>query len=131
MNDKPTTTRARPGHVSLPWNEFIGQGTIFRPRYEEGKRHYSAALSIYNGRRPDGSYYDTIWMQIHIWGDRAGQAARDLVEQARVQVYGHLSQYTPEGEEKRRITMITVDWYELRTPATLYPLPPEEAPTGE
>lgn len=122
LEESVTSAKARPNnHIVSPFNNVEVAGTVFFSKGEDtakfsitssGKECVRFRLSIYNGKRADGSYWPAVWMMVVMYGDLARKFDDDKVApQSRIKVFGKLSQW--KSSDGTYVTEILADEYEL------------------
>lgn len=111
---KPRTTKSRPQHVDLPWNNLVVSGNLGQdPEMQVtsgGTPYMRLNLAVYGGKNKDGERNPPVWLNVTIWGDLAEQYEPDLFKGEYVKCYGQLTGY--KGQDRYFIGM-RADYLEI------------------
>jgi single-strand DNA-binding protein len=110
---------------------FIGRSSDAELNYgSSGTAYTRFSLGLYEGKNDDGSYKDSSWVDVVVFGEQAEQVANSIEKGDRVGVIGRITQdrwKNEEGENRTKLkviadeVLVSLRWNEarvIRTDAT-------------
>lgn len=99
---------------------FVGTATEPELRFTAtGTAFAKFAISLYEGKNDDGTYRDSTWVDIIVWGEQAEQVAESVQKGTRVGVLGRIKQNrweTDDGQKRSKLecvadeVMVSLRW---------------------
>lgn len=88
---------------------FIGRSTEPELAYGgSGVAYCRFALGLYEGKNQDGTYKDSSWVDVTVFGEQAEQVANSIEKGDRVGVIGRITQDRWENTEGQKRTKLKV-----------------------